>query len=320
MADPVPSLQGPAKVALDGRGRPVGPTRAWGAVPAGRLEGARTGVAGSAWSHEGSLPLEVSASADPTQALVCIPLTSYHCELYVDGRRTLAEQVRPGTIRIIRPGEALRAVLDGPWSFLHIYLPTGLLGRICAAADPPMGNAPPELIDPASAHDPLVERVAREMLAEMADGHPLSRLRVDVLGEELAIHLLRRHSTASGAAGAGRPARGGLAPWQVRRVADFLQENLAADVSLAELAALVGLSPHHFCRAFRQSTGLPPHRWQLARRMERAGELLLSTDLPVAAVAAAVGYADPGQFSAAFRRATGRTPSAFRRERAGSRS
>jgi AraC family transcriptional regulator len=98
-------------------------------------------------------------------------------------------------------------------------------------------------------------------------------------------------------------------------VQGLIEARLAEEVSLAELAALVGLSPWHLCRAFRQSTGMPPHRWQVARRVERAKQMLETTALPVTAIAAAVGYDDPGQLSVAFRKAVGVTPSRWRRER-----
>lgn len=110
-------------------------------------------------------------------------------------------------------------------------------------------------------------------------------------------------------------ATGGLTPRQLRCVSDHLQDHLADDVSLAELAALVGLSPHHLCRAFKASTGQPPHRWRLARRIERARELLEGTDMSITDIAAAVGYEDPSQLAAVFRRTLGLSPSQYRRER-----
>jgi AraC family transcriptional regulator len=111
------------------------------------------------------------------------------------------------------------------------------------------------------------------------------------------------------------PKVGGLAPWQVKRIADSLQSNLARDVSLAELADLIGLTSFHLCRAFKASTGLPPHRWCQQRRMERAREMLEAGDLTVGEIAAAVGYAEASPFAAAFRKAYGASPSQYRRER-----
>ncbi len=111
------------------------------------------------------------------------------------------------------------------------------------------------------------------------------------------------------------PQRGGLAPWQLRRVCDYLQEHLADDVSLTDLGALTGLTTAHLCRAFSQSTGLPPHRWRMARRIERAQELLRHTSMSVTDIAAAVGYDDPGHLSVAFRKALGISPTQYRRDR-----
>jgi AraC family transcriptional regulator len=94
-----------------------------------------------------------------------------------------------------------------------------------------------------------------------------------------------------------------------------MQSDLCADPGLAELAALVDLSAEHFCRAFKASTGLPPHAWFVAHRVERARELLDSTNLPVEEVAAQVGYAEPSHFARMFRRTHGRSPTQYRRER-----
>lgn len=72
-----------------------------------------------------------------------------------------------------------------------------------------------------------------------------------------------------------RPKRaGGLAGWQLKRALEVMNASLDRDLALSEPAALVGVSPHHFCRAFKQSTGVPPHRWLVACRVERAKELL----------------------------------------------
>lgn len=97
-------------------------------------------------------------------------------------------------------------------------------------------------------------------------------------------------------------------------VKDRLDAPGAPSVALSELAALCRLSPHHLCRAFKAATGLPPHRWQVVRRIERARTLLTGTTLPVAEVASAVGYDDPAYFSRLFAKETGHSPRAWRAE------
>lgn len=107
-----------------------------------------------------------------------------------------------------------------------------------------------------------------------------------------------------------------MAGWQVRQVSDYLLSHLDQDVSLGDLATLVDLSPHHFCRAFKQSTGATPHAWFTQRRIERAQELIAEVPaMGLTEVALSVGYASQSAFGTAFRRVTGTTPSAWRRER-----
>lgn len=109
------------------------------------------------------------------------------------------------------------------------------------------------------------------------------------------------------------PARGGLSGWQQKRVADFIAEHLAEDVRLSTLAGLVDLSPYHFARAFKQSFGLPPHRYHVMRRIELAKMLLTKDESSVTSVAMSVGFAETSSFSAAFRKITGTSPRDFRR-------
>jgi AraC family transcriptional regulator len=106
--------------------------------------------------------------------------------------------------------------------------------------------------------------------------------------------------------------RGGLAHWQVRRVTSYMQDHLEQDVTLDELAALVGLSGAHFCTAFRTSVGLTPREWVIQRRMERARELLANPKLSITEIALTLGYS-PSAFGEVFRRRMGVTPSAYRR-------
>ena len=113
--------------------------------------------------------------------------------------------------------------------------------------------------------------------------------------------------------------RGGLTPARLRRVLDHIAAHLSGDTSLQRLAELAGLSPSHFALAFRQSTGLPPHRYVLQQRVERAKELLTDPQLSLAQVGYAAGFASQAHFTTVFRKLVGITPAAYRRnsERAG---
>lgn len=107
----------------------------------------------------------------------------------------------------------------------------------------------------------------------------------------------------------------GLSPWQLRRVVDYLEQHLPQRVELAKLASLAGLSSSHFSRAFKASTGMAPYRWQLSARVRRAQSLLLDTHASLDHVAEATGFADAVHFGHTFRKLTGATPTAWRRDR-----
>lgn len=108
--------------------------------------------------------------------------------------------------------------------------------------------------------------------------------------------------------------RGGLASWQKRAVIDHIEKHLGEQVCLAKLAELSNLSLHHFCRAFKQSLGIPPHHYQMQRRIEVAKLLLADRTKSVTDIAFSLGYAQIGSFSSAFRKMTGWTPTVYRRE------
>jgi AraC family transcriptional regulator len=128
---------------------------------------------------------------------------------------------------------------------------------------------------------------------------------------QLGVNALSRRE--SGAPPVPALVRGGLAGWQCRLVTRHIEEHLADTLSLAHLADLVGLSRYHFCRAFKQSFGVPPHHYHMERRIAQAKLLLANQATSVTEIGFDVGYGQTSAFSAAFRKATGSTPSHFRR-------
>ena len=105
-----------------------------------------------------------------------------------------------------------------------------------------------------------------------------------------------------------------LTPLQERRVTSRLLDDLADDPSLSELAALCGLSRSYFIRAFKQTTGMAPHRWLLMQRAKRAKDLLRGTKMPIAEIAGACGFADQSHLTRAFSKAFGISPGVWRRQ------
>jgi AraC family transcriptional regulator len=113
--------------------------------------------------------------------------------------------------------------------------------------------------------------------------------------------------------GTARPLRGGLPARKQKRVVEFIEQHLSEEISLATLAELADLSRFHFARAFRQSFGVPPHRYHMVRRMVRARNLLQRSELPVTQIGLQIGFRETSSFTRAYRRFAGVTPSEFRR-------
>lgn len=107
--------------------------------------------------------------------------------------------------------------------------------------------------------------------------------------------------------------RGGLANWQQKRVADYIETQLDTRISIATMAEMVRLSPYHFSRAFKQSFGVPPHRYHMTRRVEAAKNLLGNTQAPITDIALQLGFSEASSLSAGFRRVMGVSPSEYRR-------
>jgi AraC family transcriptional regulator len=160
--------------------------------------------------------------------------------------------------------------------------------------------------------DQAVWDTALKLKAEIGSSDPCSRQYAEALSLVLMHELIRSERTTSAAV---RPLRGGLPAWQQKRVVEFIEEHLVEDISLAALAELADLSLFHFARAFTQSFGVPPHRYHMARRMDRAKSLLQEPALSVTQIGTQIGFRETSSFTRAFRRFTGLTPTDYRRHR-----
>jgi AraC family transcriptional regulator len=158
--------------------------------------------------------------------------------------------------------------------------------------------------------DPALWSTAAKLTSTIEAPLGDSRLYAEALSAVLAIELIRLERGIELPQAA---ARGGLAAWQERATRDYIDAHLADDIALADLAAIAKLSPAHFCRAFKASVGMPPHRYQMQRRIEEAKILLAKPQLSILEVALACGFGFSSSFTKAFHKATGVTPSEFRR-------
>jgi AraC family transcriptional regulator len=196
----------------------------------------------------------------------------------------------------MKPLESLRATL--------LYIdPSKLL------IDAGRGAATSELRPRLFFDDEGMWQTVLKLKAQIGNSDAGGRLYADALGAVLAHEIIRLDDGGP----ALIPMRGGLAAWQQRCVVEFIEHHLADDFPLATLASLAQLSTYHFARAFKRSFGVPPHRYHTNRRIERARALLANPKTSVAEVALEVGFTGASAFAATFRRATGQTPTDYRR-------
>jgi AraC family transcriptional regulator len=149
--------------------------------------------------------------------------------------------------------------------------------------------------------------------AELSTGGAGGRLAAELLANLLAVHLIRH------VAAPRQPARrrdGTLPRARLRAVVDYIEEHLDAGPTLEQMAAIARLSPNYFAWQFKRATGLPPHQYVIACRVERAKQLLQTgSDFSLAEVAAHAGFSDQSQLSHHFKRLVGATPGQFRTTR-----
>ena len=146
--------------------------------------------------------------------------------------------------------------------------------------------------------------LAELIAAECVNPQPLHDLYGDGLSVALFVDVMKLAPVRT-------RKRSELASWQLRRSIDYIEENCLRGIRMEELATLTGLSQSYFSHAFKASTGLPPHQWQMKARIERAKQLMLKGELPMSVVAAETGFADQAHFTRVFRKSVGATPAAW---------
>lgn len=249
---------------------------------------------------------EASAVTPDDCHVIGITMRGMDLRLSVAGRTVVDGGAMPGTALVAGPGEPARCVFRGPCDELHLYASNELIAE-CAGDLP--GHPAAELGRPAPTRDPALERLAGTLLGADDIGGPVGRLYVDCIGVAIIARLLG--ATGCGAAcGASKPSA--LPRWRLKRAIEYVDAHLDETVSLADLAAASGLTRMHFAAQFRAATGLRPHEYLLRRRIERAQQMLVGSDLPVVEVALSVGFQTQAHFTTVFKRFAGQPPLAWR--------
>lgn len=196
---------------------------------------------------------------------------------------------------------------------MHLYLPTTLFDRLKDDFNLPV--APAHSIRLAvGISDGVIEQIGRSIMSELAVEKAASRVFVESASLTLAARLLQKHCDSGACASTGQsPDR--LDHARLRRVLEYIEANIAADITLSNLAEVAGYSPFHFSRKFTRAMGVPPHRYISRLRLEKAMAELTTGTLPLAQIALDAHFSSQASFTRAFHRATGTTPKEYRNRR-----
>lgn len=227
---------------------------------------------------------------------------------------TDVHSVELGALTLMPAHQTNRWQTRGPIDFAHLMVSPGLVRQI-GLQEFDRDASTFHFTDSVGFRDPYVEMLFGELLTAAEGGWPAGQLYAESLLTVLTYRLLQRYSTLGSATTAHTPGivhyRGGLAPWRLQRVVDYMEAQMASDIALSELTVLVGLSRAQFFRAFKQSTGMSPHRYLMVMRLERAQALLRLPGAEATEIRSAVGLQSPVRFATLFRQRFGLSPAAY---------
>jgi AraC family transcriptional regulator len=190
---------------------------------------------------------------------------------------------------------------------LHICLKPELIEQVAEASE--IDSDRLDLVHCFARRDLQLYQIAMLVLAELQSGGIMGRLYVESLTQALVIHLLRHYSTVT------RPITSenrSLTHTQLQQAIDYIHAYLDRDLSLAELASTIDISPTYFANLFKQAMGISPHQYVIQQRVEQAKLMLKRTDLAIADIALHVGFSSQSHLTQQFKRLTGMTPKQVR--------
>ncbi|MDK4742570.1 AraC family transcriptional regulator [Rhizobium sp. CNPSo 3464] len=248
---------------------------------------------------------ETNISADNHAILLNILGVAKEGEDYLDGRRVEFKQRPAGSLSFVPADHSWSGWDDGDATAAYVFITIGkkfIQDRFENVPGTDLDRLAPTI----GFEDPLIQYAARSICSEIGQGDPLANMMVENHASTIFGRLFRLSGHRR------QYLKGGLSPAVLKRLIDKIDASLDGSLSLTELAHEAGLSEHYMSKAFRHSTGLPPHAFIIRRRVERASEMLRYSDRQITEIAYACGFSSPSHFAAAFRRVIGSTPKRYR--------
>ena len=254
---------------------------------------------------------EMSCSIQQEDAfLVALHLRDFpDREYWMDGRRALVCDLRVGESCLHDLKRTPTALFNKPYHSLAFYLPRAALDAIADDANAPrirdLSYEPG-----AGVNDVTISSLGSLLLPALRHPDQANLLFLDHVLLAVGVHVAQ---TYGGMRPMSQPARGGLAPWQERRVREILRANIKCGVALKEVARECGLSVGYFSHAFRRTLGVAPHQWLIEQRVVLSKEKLRDDGLSLSDVAMECGFSDQSHLTRVFRQTVGVRPGAWRR-------
>jgi AraC family transcriptional regulator len=241
--------------------------------------------------------------------LMCLGFWNFRFgTVWRNGRVIPTSFFKPGALAILDLQQDWLLDLQRPFCCMHFVLSqSGLDELVYEEAGRLAGGLRCPLDEPND--DAVALHLGQALLPALERPAESTKLFIDSVGKALAIHFARTYGALNLDA---RFVRGGLAPWQLRRVMEFISADLSGDFTLTDLARECDISAGHFSRAFKKSTAKTPHRWLMEYRIERAKDFLQSSTLPISEIAQLCGFADQSHLTRVFAQIVGMTPKAWR--------
>jgi AraC family transcriptional regulator len=230
-------------------------------------------------------------------------------EFWSDECRVHVPDLARGSLHIMDLRASGNARFASKFDTLNIAIPRTALAALAEQTD---CRAPTDLRvpEPWTTRDPVIDSLESGLLHAISAGPDMDPL----VGDHLLLALLAHVAIQYGGMRKPSPRQlGELAPWQLQRAKDLMGSNLGARVAIPEIARHCRVSPSHFSRAFKVSTGRAPGEWLLELRIARAKDLLRTSDRSLAEIADHCGFADQSHFTRTFSRRVGQAPGTWRR-------
>lgn len=211
-----------------------------------------------------------------------------------------------GCCDVLPPQELRRVRYQGEFRAIMVSIAPEFLQSIVAESNP---RSAFELVRNMHREDPPLRKLMLDLQSQVTSGSPNGVLLSESVCLNLAEHLLKNYSIGRVRLGENQ---GGISPARLRRVVEYIDSELGADLRTEDIARVAGLSNYHCGKAFRRTTGMSLHGYVLTRRINRSRQLLRQPDLALAEIADTVGFSSQSHFTTVFVTRTGLTPAAFR--------